>query len=819
MRNEQDKEHEDQRLAATRGKQGAKPVEKKVQYGLLVRERREALGMTQDSLAIEAKLSTQRHVRMIEKGAHWPTPRTRQKINAVLAISVFDMLRVEGKEPDTYELDEGSWLEYRRLRRGKLHPVDEETGDTQRLVNTSSCDAALTVIFDPDKRHILLSGDIASGKSSTVELLVQAWQDRYPKSGRVTLLPLAGEFSSGAQWDRSAAHLSFMDKVEARAGQPRINHLFVVEDMHEHFFAGRAKFSFEKIKNVDLANCAVIVTTRSGMAEQIMPMLLSWKNSRFERIETSADEIADKLISQNFHEPREIQAFHSLYDYVGNSLIALSAALAFALSEGKTMINIELAYQSVAAELSRVFDASGENTTYESNETDKLSLLVVWMLGGMEVEFLPAELAAILDEIDADTTIPKVQSFQEIFVQSNGRIRCKRHPAWGQLVMAALQDSKSADFRNIRQKLRTRLLSGLTSANAPIDESEKAISNDILTLFLYTLLYQEVASTEWLGFMATGRHMHEEFALAGRHFIDGEFSINGKIENRSDLLLEIATSVRRSTTDDHEQRQELLKQCQLMIDEVTEIELERTGATRIEELGGRLLYEIGYLEMLSGDIEAANQKFHQSKLSDYAVPGRSQFGVMSAVVECITQVYLGNLMQAALIIDETDAVFEALSSDQSVDPVRLKRFIGNAMHAKFEVALAKKIASDARAFVQSYAAICAEVGQRYDTGVYLARIAILESDFSEAETLARGAIAQGVTTSSAEGYNSTYRTLGDALLGLGRIDEAKDAYSRVVSEDEDLQGFLDQEMATVVKRRIQIEQGLTMPQIANVSFV
>lgn len=133
--------------------------------------------------------------------------------------------------------------------------------------------------------------------------------------------------------------------------------------------------------------------------------------------------------------------------------------------------------------------------------------------------------------------------------------------------------------------------------------------------------------------------------------------------------------------------------------------------------------------------------------------------------------------------------------------------------------MAKKITSSAEKLVFRYSDICNEAGIKNDISVYLARVAILEGNYQKALDLTQKAIAVGISTRGREGFNSAYRTLGDAFFGLGQVDRAKEAYGRVVSEDPGLQVFLDHEMQTVVRRRELIQEGQSMKQIALRHFV
>lgn len=789
-------------------------------YMELVAERRKARGWSQEKLAEEAGIGGGKSViSKFSKLKQSVSPNNLSKINRALGISKLEMDRVRGIRPEVYDLTPERWQEYREQRRQHLHPHAIDSEKLQPLVEHPGYESAKEALFSKSHRHVLLTGPIASGKSSTVELLIADWKHENPGTWEVTLLPLSGEFSTGEDWIRSEAYREFLDKVEIRSQQLKRNNLFIIEDIHEYVFENRAMFTFEALRSIDLENSAIIVTTRPDQLEEVRTLISGWRGAKFTEVQVHGNEIATRLIAQNTTSIEQLSEFEHLFHQCGKSLVALAAALATAIKESSNVINIDLAYQAVSAEIDRIFDQRGANSSHDTKDTDKVSLLLVWMLGGMEVEFSAAELAILLDEIDAKTTLPKLVALQEVAQTATDRYRCLRHPAWGQLVMAALQNYDIRYFENIRNRIVRRSISSLKAANAPVEDIEAEIRKDVLTTFFYSLLYHEISTTERLSFMATGRHMHEEFALAGRFFIEGGVSYKGPIENRSELMLEIATSIRRAQNDDHEQRQDLLQQCQIMLDEVVKLEKSRLDTNEITELGGRVLYEVGYLEMLSGDIPAATSYLKQSKIVDLSTKGRELFGAMSAVVESITHVYLNDLQTAQTTLKEIESVFDRLKSDPSVNKTRLNRFFASFIHAKFEIAMAKKLPSEARKLAGEYEALCRDLGISTDINCYLARAAILDTDYSAALEFAHKAIALGASTTTAEGYSSTYRTLGDAYLGMGKLEEARVAYSKVVSEEANLQSFLDHEMATVISRRKMIDDGVVMEKIALTQFV
>jgi len=776
-----------------------------VRFGRRVRLQRTYLGYSQADLADKAGLSSKSVISRLEN-EHIKDPKheTVRALSEVLGINTNELRKLRGDPAFELDLSDAAWLDYRAGRRDFLHPRSIDFSAPAPLVRTAAFNAVSTAFESTVKAHLLIEGGIASGKSSLVELAIQEWRKRH-SLGQVTILPLAGEYATNAEWRTAVAHREFLSRAEAIQKQTNLHHLVVVEDAHECFYENRRQYRFGSIPGFSLENVDFIVTTRPSYAKEVKADIEEWAAVKLTSIKTDPVETASGLIRQSIVDVSLQDAYERLFSSLGESLIGLAASInSWQMDRGRT-VAMELAYRAVQSELDRVASPRGGHSAAVEPDELRAALLAIWVLGGVETDFNRVDLGRLTQAKDPQHLVDLMLSINEIVLVEDGLFRCARHPAWGQLAMRSIDEFPGIGLE--RDSLRRRVLEGVRLSGLDATPSDERLTQ-CLTAFLFSLLFQKVATPEWLGFISTGRHMHDEFAQAGLAYVDGGRTRDGELPDKLDILLQITSSIRRSNPRDHTQRQDLLERCGFIIDEIVEILRKEHGFAEESAFPGHVLYEIGYLHNLRGDLGTARRYFNLSKRKDMGTPDRQLFGLMSGVCEAIMLTFLGQIADAGILLKEQDRAFQTLHDKPSIEPTRFMRFWGNQILARYELAMTQRRAISAEKLIDEYVGAALAGNLAHDRGIFDARVLLLRKEYDAALETAVAAASRGGATDTAENYTSAHRVLGDCHLGLKNLDAAIRQYDLVVSPLPELQRFMDPNMQLAKMRRDQLTAGV-----------
>ena len=631
-----------------------------------------------------------------------------------------------------------------------------------------------------------------------MELLLIDWRQSHP-SGKVIVLPLGGDYFAGGNWRTADAYHAFISVVSSTDYKNDDPHLIIIEDAHEiHVDSGR-RYPFHSAERVDLANASLIVSSRPKDIERVCQDIEYWSSCELKRFKTDSGEIAASLVSTAVTSAQDRAEFGQLYGSLGSNLISLAAAICQRNKEQDEPVTIELAFRAVSAELDRVFHPDTVIGQTHDIAQFKCGLLTVWMLGSVEAEFEATDLARLLNQHDVSQLVHFLETSKELFYSTDDMLSCARHPAWGQLVMRAVDQYDRLDL--ISDRLLGRFL-----APAPKVAERKDV--DCLTAFLFAVLYQKVMTPAQLGFMSTGRHMHDEFVRAGLLYVEGGEDRSGSISDRLPTLLQIGSGIRRSNPRDFDQRQLLLDQAGYFIDEAIELAERDLGVSDFEDLPGQLLYEIGYLYFLRGDFESAVRAFRSSKLNELREVSRQRFGLMSGVLESVVLTCMGDLRAAKACLDDLIPILDLLEADTKIDRSGFNRFKANYYHARMEIALSERRSTEAISWINDFVAASEEGNQGGHRMLYDARVALLEREYEVARDHAINSMAQSVFGDSVERYYCVHRVLGDAYLGMGLRDSAVDSYRKVLPDRGQEPKYRDAETQIVQNRLVGIANGI-----------
>lgn len=694
------------------------------------------------------------------------------------------------------------WLAARQQSRDRTHPLGSDRRAAPLLPNETSADL-LASLEQRVPKQVFLEGEIASGKSSCIEIAAAAWRDAKP--GRtITILPLTSQFSAGRNWSATDAAASFIDVMAELKPEEADKHLFIVEDAHEGVIDKNVEWAGEKVR--DLSHLRMILTSRPEAATSIREALLEKWSVKPVRATTALLETADALAEAALPSNSAAQnAILGLVPELGNSLIALAAALRILQRDLSQEVTIELAFRAIDSELTRLFDLKTVQRfglTGDDVIELKLATLTAWMLGGIEAPFSPAQLAKLLDKTDLSRSIQLLELMEEVFLSEDGRYHVKRHPGWGLLVMKAMDEY--AEFDPFRDALRRRVASRL------LEGTHYTTFDTGLAAFLFGVLALDIRSVRDVGFFCVGRHMHDEFLQAAsvlQHHAN--FRKRAALE-RSELLLYIANSGRRCRPGDIAQRQQLLRYGVGLIDTAIQ-DIEQIGdrAAR-DRLLGYALYERGYAQLHRGNFDASANDFGLSAEHEARVPNREIFGIASAAMQAIALSHFGKPNEARVILDRQEARLEELGAPPA-DRI-IYRFGANHWYAAFELALAARDFDSAAKSMKKNMSWQTASGMSISPAVHQARLELLKGDFEAALSLAKIAVDSREASVSAEDFTVANRVMADALLATGNPDAAADMYKSLLPPPGS--EFFDAEVQLIRDKRLALlERGVEPREI------
>lgn len=693
------------------------------------------------------------------------------------------------------KLSEKAWLNF-RIGRRSVHPTQVGTRKPLPLIESSVLSPVTKNINEKTIIQYLISGQIATGKSSMVEIIIQAWRSNNP-TGIVTVMPMGGDYSSGGGWITKDALSIFLKDAACASRDINKPHLLVIEDCHEFYIHNRSRYNFEG--NVDLSNVSVIATTRPPYDENILSDIEEWSGLRLCSIKTDAKETATRIIQSCVEGKKRQAQFDRVFIELGGNLVALAAALLNEGEDGSKIVQKSLAYSAILEELEQVFDPESDHVQVLTRDIGmlKTGLLAVWMLGAVECDFNAQDLCRLLNISDASAIIRSYESSKQIFPIGNRRFRCSQHPAWGQLTMRAV--SEHDPLSHLSKWLGNWILE---SAKV---ENEK-ISQNYLVTFLFGIIYQKILDPVDLGRMATSRRIYDEFVLAAEFYVEHGQNRSGPTEDTDDLLVEISSSKRRLNFENIELRQNQIEQADKDLKMTIRNALRTTGKKDLEELSGTVLYEAAYHYSRKGNLQEATLLFSISKEKDISKPGRERFGVMSGVRESIMLTYQGKIDAASSCLNEIEPVLIDLLSNE--EDAILMRFKSNFIHAQMEIAFAHKNASKANFLIDKFMEASISTNSVKDRSMYDARVCLILEKFAIAKDITDNAVLLTNYTEHGEKLLTMTRIHGDSLLGLGRIEEAREEYRKITTGPENPLRFRDHEIQLVDDRLKKIALGI-----------
>lgn len=718
-----------------------------------------------------------------------------------------------------YDLGPYPWLNSRYDSRESLHPEFYDKYKTNLFENELCAIPTyenITKFLTKGKpSHIFIQGQIATGKSSLTELLIRFWQVEYPNR-KIIVLPLAGSYNYGDHWQRVNAVKQFFRQISALANRSRQKCLIVIEDWHENFAGKRDNFGFLEQPSINLRDYDVIVTSRPGSSIEekedfFQKRFEKWSGLVCNRYELDSSITAQILVKSSFDEQltdtQKLQWQH-LFRRLGNSLVGLAAAL-YEFQKGETKdINMNLAFRAVNGEIENIFNPDGSNFKFGEISSSKKTLLTIWMLGGLEVEVSKSQLQELLDSRDLSAEIKGLERLKEIYLREDGGIICSRHPAWGQLTMKSVDEFNL--FGSLKKQLIEDLLCG-ADASSLSEADQLVLNNSVITALIYGVLHHKLAQPGRLGFLCTGKHMHDEYAQAARRFLNNASFDKTQLEEKAKLLIGIASCTRRFNCNDFQQMQKLLSEGEAAVLEAFKIEnsLRIQGEfEQIEDPKGATLYQIAYFQSMRGDLQGALKSFNESAEFDLQNE-RFQGAAMSAIRAGIMLTYLKEFDEAKIHYGNAETWLDNYKQIPDHEELIFLRFTGNLWHARFELALSNRKIKDAREYLDKFEYFSLQANIGMDRNIYEARISLATLDFDKALVSAEKGIFDADETKTVERYWMCRRTIGDAYYGLNKIDQALNSYREILPELGESTESLYIDLKHARSRAVAISKGIS----------
>lgn len=675
------------------------------------------------------------------------------------------------------------------------------------------------------KQQFIIKGNISSGKSTLIKHICENLLSNHENNVKIIILPVTPEYKLS---DRNRTYDEFFKILEESSNLDCTNVLFVIEDAHEDTFWAKKNIREVVFNNraSNFSNVPLIVTTRPDGYDYVKTILEnSWGISDAKTIDTVPDSIAEKIIEDETVSDLEKKALNNAYLRCGKLLFIFKEIINEWINRDKerTKNFMRYAYDAVFAELKRVLPKDEEKDDFAI-----LTLLIIWMFGGLE---LAVEESFVERELDIRTgdLWEKLEDSNEIHRDEADKksFRNSRHPAWGLLVIKAFDES--SQFRHFRPKFKDKFFTAFE--NEFTEEIRNKIENSKPSVWLmlgFLLTNQEVAgdnerTIKRLNFYCRGQSLHDEFLEAVQVYLD----IVGK-ENKSDefiagITLFLAGTTRRSNSTDQnaynpEQRQEVINRGFEILQESIELRKKLYGDDlESDKNKGEVLYEEAYYLYLMGKFEESAKKFEESKSRDLEtpnekleIPDRKYFGAMSGIREAISRIYVNQqteFEQAEKILSE---VREILTSyDSSAVEARVYKtaqiFMYNLFHAEFELHLARGETVKALDSLEEFIEQAHKVNLNPNDLIHKARVKLFERDGKEAEKLIREAMKDDELMKKGEDRISTHRVLGDALLLQKEKEKAIEEYNKILPSEDSATRYFDFDLKLAENRKDRVK--------------
>ncbi|WP_417308041.1 hypothetical protein [Devosia sp.] len=732
-------------------------------------------------------------------------PATPLPSNASSASSD-DAFRNESERYARNVISHSHWQRFRQGGRRYLHPLANPGApakdlETAPLLPTEYTREVESYLHQNAQRTVLLLGDIASGKSSCVEYVTQQWLAR-GRERSVTILPLTGEFSEGAEWTVTRAARAFIDVLSAVEEREAEAHLFIVEDAHEGFKGARPLWTEGVVRQ--FSHLRIIITSRSDTGKRVLDSIRSDWGIDDPAVVALLPSVTAKALADSVRTTNRVPVpgeMADLFPELGNNLFAFASALRVLQMNPSHALDLNLAYEAVTIELERLCEhpaTQALSLQADGIEGFKATILLIWMLGAVDGSFEDYQIARMLNRTSVGQTLTYLISIEELFRDEKGALRGRRHPGWGSLVMKAV--SESDKYENFYYELKQRIQNRFST-----DPAIKGAS-DAISLILFCAMSMGICSIRTTGFICIGQHLHESFLDASEMLRQAGFLDRWPVEDRAQVILDLASSGRRSRPGDDSFRQKFMDDgYRLVCHTLSGIE-ESDGGEELQRLLGFALYEKAYFEMLRGDLAAAEASFARSVAHEHNIPSRRIFEIMSASQQAITLSFQFKTREAVAILDGYRDELIAKSNDPAESKLAF-RFGANFWYSAYEAALVERDVDQARKHLEVFLDWQTKSGFSVSRAIYDARLALLTSDYEQAVNQAATALETREARTYAEMYMTSNRVLGDAHFALGNLKDAELIYLPLIPGSED--GFDEPEALLVRDRLASLAKGLT----------
>jgi nucleoside phosphorylase/tetratricopeptide (TPR) repeat protein len=690
----------------------------------------------------------------------------------------------------------------------------DETGsnlvDTQ-LIRQITDDLVKNASTAP--KHYLVSGRIASGKTSCAERIGELFLQH--ENHTVFVLPLSRRFPGEEGWTRADSCRSLNEHLKD-SPSPRAPTLLLIDDAHEAENVGGPNWTWqldEKPKSY-----SILVTTRPGVEEAVMLRLKhNWGITPIV-VSTEPDETALQLIQARLAnvviptgrtQEGCSEHFYEEFEAAGQDLFFLSNIINGWIKDTSRAVDSNLAY----LKLRDALDSLCEEITGDDTKQSQYALLAIWLLGGVDIS-TPKTF------VEADIGIsPRTKTWERWFAAkeitsdptSLNCYRSARHPAWGRLVGRALEES--GDFRAIAQGLRKHLIEQFAMRDTRIKKVASERMPRALACLLIHVLLSKLVEIEKLAFYCGAIYGNVFFIEAASAYIE---IIALDDLTKSEVYLSLATICRRySNPEDVSGRGAMLNKGEQWLHETVKLREKTFGDTLDSDpKGGWIRYEQGYFAFLRSDFIEAKRLFGASKeLEIQQSAKRLWYAAQSCNLEAECTAYAGSYEEALALLDKASDLLDLAAkhtAGQSTDVGTTQRFHGNLHACRCYVYLyggeTDRAEKEISKFVESYKA--AGIEHRYAESMLRARIHLQRNEWGLAQMVILPVIKSRQAMQHAETAEMAYRIFGDALLGLDRIKEAKEAYERGMPDPRSGRAVLDFAQTLIKKRLDKLDLGL-----------
>jgi hypothetical protein len=702
------------------------------------------------------------------------------------------------------------WKEWKEKRAGNQSQSEFDYIETSEI--DSFIKSFIENIFSAGK-HLIIKGDIGSGKSTIIKRIGDALLKINPNI-EIIILPLTHEFQLEEGWQRRDSCFEFNARIKETFVLKKTNTVFIVEDAHEgegdpgHKWAVKLNESLP----IELSTIPIIVTTRPDRFKDVKKCLSnSWKIEEPKIYETSPDDIVEKLIAQEFDSEKNNRKLREAYLKCGKSLLIFNEILIGWINDKKTDEGdfMRYAYRAVYEEMKRILPENAKD-----NETSRLTVMLLWMAGGLEIGLDESFLSSNF-RVYSENLLKHLEKSNEIHRDNQNRYISSRHPAWGLLAIKSF-DVFNESFLGIQQEIRERFLKSLDE-ELHLEKEREIRHAKPSVLFMTSLLKSKIVSVDSLGFYCSGKHINDEFVTAAGYDIDIRLSKNNA--NKEELsvnLLSLAAYVRRSNAkglnaDDPKQRQELINEGYERLIECIKIREDLFGKNLEKDpRKGWVLYEESYYEFLKGDFNASANGFRKSRQAELesGKPERQPYAAISGVMEANSLIHDGKLNEAENLLNEMLEILESNNGSEKVLP----RFKSNIYGAYVELSLAQRDTNAALKYIEKYIEELERGGFDGKDSIYKARISLIRADGRKAEELIKAALKDNDLMMDGESKIFAHRILGDALLLQNKKDEAYIEYNKILPPKDYKRRYLDFNLGLIEKRMQKIENGLPIKE-------